>query len=371
VHRTTAWIFAVIVAMPFGNAASAQNAGASIDAGALNMRYADSVKTNAVALTPAAWLESSSTSLSAAATLSQFTEGGWSAQGSVDGSLFTRRRSLFLGEFEATAGGSAHKDGAHTGQVIGTARAHFANDYRGVWIGGGAGGAHDGTSWRSVIQGEAAAWARVNAAAVFLSITPAAVADSVRFTDSQLSASLNLQHVELIASAGYRSGSGSRSWGSGSVTAWIASRIAIVASAGTYPIDFTQGFPGGRFASLSIRFGTRRFPPSAPSVTEIEGLSGVSRGMPRLESRNLQDGVREIRLYAPNAENVELMADFTRWETVKLGNAGGGWWSGSFRIPPGIHELNVRLDGGRWIVPRGLDSKADEFGGSVGVLIVE
>jgi 1,4-alpha-glucan branching enzyme len=93
--------------------------------------------------------------------------------------------------------------------------------------------------------------------------------------------------------------------------------------------------------------------------------------MPRLESRNLRGGLREIRVHAPDAESVELMGDFTGWETVKLETAGGGWWSGSFRVPPGIHELNVRLDGKGWIVPRGLNSRADELGGSVGILIVE
>jgi hypothetical protein len=33
--------------------------------------------------------------------------------------------------------------------------------------------------------------------------------------------------------------------------------------------------------------------------------------------------------------------------------------------------MNVRVDGGKWVVPQGLQKKSDEFGGSVGVLVVE
>ena len=240
-----------------------------------------------------------------------------------------------------------------------------------MWIGAGAGSGYDGFNWRSVVQGEAAAWARFNAATAFVSVTPAAIGDSIRFTDAQLSASLNLPVFELAATGGARSGDGSRSWGNASVTAWIASRIAIVASAGTYPVDLTQGFPGGRFASLGLRIGARRFPPATSSVREIEDLSIVSRGPRRFESKNIGNGIREIRFRTPNAASVELMADFTAWRAVSLVNAGDGWWSATFPIPGGIHELNVRIDGGQWITPPGLQTRADEFGGSVGILIVE
>jgi hypothetical protein len=370
-HRMSACILVVMAGVSFGNAASAQRSGASIDAGALNMRYADSVNANAIALTPAMWIESSRATLSATGTISQFIDGGWSAQANAAGSVFTRRRSLFLGEVEGSAGGSTHNEGAHTGQLIAIGRAHIMNDFRGAWIGGGAGRANDGSSWRNVVQGEAAAWARFNSATAFASVTPVAVADSIRYTDAQISASLNLPVFELGATGGHRSGGGSKSWGNASVTAWVAPRIAIVASAGTYPVDFTQGFPGGRFASLSLRIGMRRFPPATSSIPELEDLRSSTSSSPlRLESRELPGGQRRIRLYAPKAASVELMADFTDWKTVKLENTGGGWWSSPFHLTPGIHELNVRIDAGPWITPPGLPSKTDEFGGSVGILII-
>lgn len=370
-HRMSACILVVMAGMSFGNAASAQRTGASLDAGALNLRFADSLNANAIALTPAVWMESSRATLSGTGTISQFIEGGWAAQANADGSVFTRRRSLFLGELEGAAGGSTHNDGAHTTQLMANGRAHIANDFRGAWIGAGAGRGYDGSSWRNVVQGEAAAWARFNSATAFASVTPVAVADSIRYTDAQLSASLNLPIFELGATGGHRSGGGSKSWGNASVTAWIAARIAIVASAGNYPSDFTQGFPGGRFASLSVRIGMRRFPPATSSIPELEDLrSSTSSGSLKFESSELPGGEREVRLYAPDAVSAELMADFTAWKVVKLENAGGGWWSSRFAVKAGIHELNVRVNNGPWITPPGLPSKTDEFGGSVGILII-
>jgi len=40
-------------------------------------------------------------------------------------------------------------------------------------------------------------------------------------------------------------------------------------------------------------------------------------------------------------------------------------------IAPGKYEMNLRFDGGTWMVPPGLLGMKDEFGGSVGLLIVE
>lgn len=41
------------------------------------------------------------------------------------------------------------------------------------------------------------------------------------------------------------------------------------------------------------------------------------------------------------------------------------------RISAGVHEVNLRVDGGPWIVPAGLVRMDDGLGGSVGVFVVE
>jgi hypothetical protein len=51
--------------------------------------------------------------------------------------------------------------------------------------------------------------------------------------------------------------------------------------------------------------------------------------------------------------------------------ASGGWWAVTLPINAGKYQMNLRLDGGRWLVPPGLLSMRDEFGGAVGLLVVE
>ena len=335
------------------------------------MQYADSIDANALAVTPSFWIDSRRASLTGIATLSEFSGGGWSAQGSADGSLFTRRRGLLLGEFGTSAGGSTRNDASRTGQVLGIARAHLSTETHGVWLGAGLGGTWDGVEWRNVRQGEAAAWIQTGSGSAFFSATPIVVDDSIRYADMQIAGALNFSHVDVDASAGFRAGSRlptlggtAKSWGSASVTGWITSWIALVASAGTYPVDLTQGFPGGRFASFSIRFGSRRFSPIHEPKVEP-----VPRNVFTL--RNVSGDAREIRIKAPAAKGVEIMGDFTEWNAISLQSEGNDWWSIRLPIKPGIHEMNVRIDGGSWTVPAGLPKKSDEFGGSVGVLVLE
>ena len=344
--------------------------GASIDASALTMQYADSIDATALAVTPAFWLELPSSLFSTTATLSYFTGGGWSAQGNAGGSIFTPRVKHFFGEVEGGAGGSTRDDRSRTGQLIGIARGHLSSDNYGAWIGGGVGTTWDGVTWRSLKQAEGAAWARSGNASAFVSATPIVVDDSIRYTDAQISGALSLPRVDLNASAGFRSGSRlptlggtAKSWGSVSVTAWMMSRFALVASAGTYPVDLTQGFPGGRFASVGVRFGSRRFQPSIAPVLET-----MSRK--NFEIRHLGSQT-ELRVRAPSANTVEVMGDFTDWSTVSLRSVENGWWAVQLPISPGIHEMNVRIDGGSWTVPQGLPRKSDEFGGSVGVVVIQ
>jgi hypothetical protein len=43
----------------------------------------------------------------------------------------------------------------------------------------------------------------------------------------------------------------------------------------------------------------------------------------------------------------------------------------SVPIKKGKYQMNIRVDGGQWIVPPGLLSMADEFGGAIGLLVIE
>jgi 1,4-alpha-glucan branching enzyme len=106
-------------------------------------------------------------------------------------------------------------------------------------------------------------------------------------------------------------------------------------------------------------------------VEQIDPTTRVaSRREMSLEIRNSGGSTRLLRLNASSAKVVEVMGDFTAWKPVRLSSEDSRLWTGTFQIEPGIHEMNVRVDGGNWIVPSGIASRKDEFGGSVGIVVI-
>jgi hypothetical protein len=47
-----------------------------------------------------------------------------------------------------------------------------------------------------------------------------------------------------------------------------------------------------------------------------------------------------------------------------------GRWTLVRPVPPGLRQLVVRMDGGAWQAPAGLGTTVDEFGATVGVVLV-
>jgi len=350
----------------------AQRVSSSIDVGGSSMRYADSISSSGPSISPSVSLDWARTSLDATGTYSHL-GGGSSTQGTVSGSFFTPSAGVLLGEFFGSVGGSAHQDGARTGQMLALARAHAMSANGGAWVGGGAGQTWDGSTWRTVLASEAGAWLSKGGLIVVGSVAPTQVADTIRYVDTQLSTRWVSPKIELGASVGVRGGAHSAAlggtgsnWGSVAVVTWLVPQVGLVLDAGTYPVDLTQGFPGGRFATLSLRLRTsptraersvgQDDPASAPGVSSFS-LEPASSG-------------QTIRVRAPNARSVEIMGDFTQWRPVALQRDGEGSWHLDVRIGTGAHQINVRVDGGSWMVPPSLPAITDEFGGSVGLLVV-
>jgi len=84
----------------------------------------------------------------------------------------------------------------------------------------------------------------------------------------------------------------------------------------------------------------------------------------------VSDGTVALEVAAYGAKTVEVSGDFTSWKPVKLAPSTGGAWKISLPIPHGTHQINVRVNGGQWLVPPGLPRLTDEFGGAVGLLVV-
>ncbi len=348
----------------------------------MTLRYADTLTAGAGTITPRIAAEWGRGVAEATGTYSQFTSGGWSTQGSLSGSLFTPTTRGFLAELAGFAGGSAHHDGTRTGQVLANGRLHFMRTTGELFLGAGGGQTWVDGGSRSVILGEAGMSTMIRRVGATLTASPAMVEDSIKYLDGQLALSWAGDRLDLGAVVGTRFGDQltslggtARTWGNLTAIESMTPRIALVVSGGTYPIDPTQGFPGGRFVSASIRVATRRArqaPPMQAEQAQVETIA--TEGVPAVTSFVVEKshaGWVTLRVNAPLAQLVEVNGDFTNWEPVGLQRASDGLWSATFPISRGQYQMNVRLDGGKWLVPPGLLSMLDEFGGSVGLLVIE
>lgn len=365
-----------------GSPAFAQRVHSSLDIGAVTLRYADTLNVSAAALTPDLSVDWERAAVQASGTFSQFSSGGWSTQGALSASLFTPTRRTLLGELAGFTGGSTHQDGTRTGQTTASGRLHTVRARWGGFVGAGGGTTWDG-AWRRLVRGELGGWVRNDAGLALVTVSPVAVNDSIRYTDAQLSLSRTLSDVDLSVLAGVRGGSqapgvstSTTSWASLSAVAWLNPRLGVVASGGTYPVDPTQGFPGGRFLSVSIRVATphkrvtMKMIAEGANVVEPE-TAGSESLVEGFQVGQQNGGSVSLRVSARDARNVEVTGDFSGWIPVQLQRTGDGWWMAAFPLRPGQYQMNVRVDGGKWLVPPGLLSLRDEFGGSVGLLVIE
>lgn len=365
-------------------AGHAQRVESSLDVGGAALRYADTLTTGAATITPHLIADWGSAFAEAYGTYSRFTSGGSSTQGSLSASGFIRSSHGFLGELGGFAGGSTHSDGTRTGEVIANGRLHFARANSEVFLGIGGGRTWDATAWRGVFLGEAGASVGSGPASALFTISPTIVNDSIKYTDTQASFSWKSEVVDLGALLGFRLGeqlttlsANVKSWASVSAVYWMTPRIAIAVGGGNYPVDPTQGFPGGRFLSLSLRLAQRQSPTQVRS-DEIRQESyfpdPAARTTPRVTAFTANRGAGAaftLRVNVPGAQVVEITGDFTNWVPLQLVPGPGGWWSTTLPIKSGKYQMNLRVNGGQWMVPPGLLSMVDEFEGTVGLLVVE
>jgi hypothetical protein len=188
------------------------------------------------------------------------------------------------------------------------------------------------------------------------------------YTDAGLNVAWTRGRLELGADLGFRIGprpGGPRATARMSGSVGITPRVALVAGGGRIPSVPEQGLPAHGFATLGLRFDL------AEAVTRALPGYGVAvlPDPPRFTLRSIDGDRRRIRVRAPGATTVDLVGDFTDWAPFSMWPTGSGWWEAVCTVPPGPHRLNIRIDGGPWIVPPDLESIEDEFSGAVGVLV--
>ena len=197
------------------------------------------------------------------------------------------------------------------------------------------------------------------------------------------------QYVDLVARGGRVTGPWRLDWSIGArlpshgagegfyaeatALVTISGGAGVFVGGGRYPADPLRGTIAGNYVTGGVRLAAARRLPRRPVAPHVEGgTDGTAATAPfavSLEVRASGDSVA-LRIAAPEATAVEVMGGFTGWEPVALQPVGGGVWERRFRLPPGQHRLNVRVDGGAWDVPRGATAVDDGFGGVVGTFVV-
>jgi hypothetical protein len=137
---------------------------------------------------------------------------------------------------------------------------------------------------------------------------------------------------------------------------WQTETRAWTVSVARQPPDWVRGADAAEWVGVGMRFYEPR--PRTVRAARVRPVVTVVRG----------DSARRIRVFAPGARTVELMADFTEWSPVTLA-AQRDAFEGTFELPPGTHRVVVRIDGGAWRPAANTPAVDDDLGGRVGLLV--
>lgn len=355
------------------------------------MKYEHGRYASALTIDQSLYLTRERSSTLADAVVSLFDDGHWSLQGEISGNRYTKpidipdlvipfARDYYIpfframrGETSLTVSGSAQQGLMPTLHVLPQARVHFLDLERGMWAGGGFARTFDGEQWRTTLLGDLGAWVRRGGTVLSASFHPQQLQNGDLMADFGATIERTVRNVSLSSTLGWRTGQAARvdiGWASVGATFAINRRFLMTASVGNYPADLLQQLPGARFVSLSVRLPSKtRFPRRDDAATVTPQPIVSSDGIIlRIASTDSAKAV--VRVRAPASDRVEIMGDFTSWEPVPLVRTPAGLWEATLPIAPGQHRLNVRLDGGDWVVPTNVARVTDEFGGVVGLVLV-
>lgn len=355
----------------------AQTVG-SLDVGASWVDYEGFLGSGAGYLTPTLRYDAHNVSVGASGSYVVFESGNHIVQALAAGSWRTRLSRLLRGELSGSAGVNKYQGYPGYGHLLARGRLHLAGTRSGAWL-----GAVSGQSWFNATAAasyhlEAGAWTVRRGIALSGTATRTWYADT-NYVDIVGAARFSDASIEITGTAGVRTlseGGGKGVYGEIQAQIPLGNRLVAVAAGGRYPSDPVRGVIAANYVSLGIRVNlSRSRARSASMLSDAAGSTVAEResryvGDARLEVETSSGDLRVLRVITPATESVEITADFTDWQPVPLLRVDRNRWEIGWRVPPGVHRLNVRLNGLQWTVPQGLRVEEDEFGGAVGILVV-
>jgi len=184
-------------------------------------------------------------------------------------------------------------------------------------------------------------------------------------TTAQSALHWQLGRVELAAIGGVtlRGTHTPQRWAQAAVNVRATPQLLVTAAIGQRPVA-SLAFDPAAGPRTMLGF---RFEPLAGHPIEAPAAPGIRTWT----TRRLAEERTAVRVRCPDATRVELAGDFTDWTPVSLAPLGGGWWGGEWVVAAGLHQVQVRVDGGEWQPPPGLPTTQGDFAGKAGVLLVE
>jgi len=191
-----------------------------------------------------------------------------------------------------------------------------------------------------------------------------------RLTDVEGTVHWEHRLMEVTVRGGQRFGdkldvtSESRQWASAQASIWITSQLAAVAGGGHEPAQPTRGLPARSYGSLGLMLA---YWPIPRGIVPVETPASLVHAF---EIRPAGPSLQRLTARIGGVETVEIMGDFTDWAPIPLIRRGRDLWELLVPLNAGVHQINLRIDGGQWIAPPGVPALKDGFNGEVGVLVV-
>jgi hypothetical protein len=359
----------------------AGQATATLDAGASTVRYEGFLASASFFLTPAARLDLPGATIAAQGTYLVFESGNRIVQGTAAAAWLPTVRGLVRPEFGGSVGVSSYTGAPDAAHALGRLRFHAGRTDRGVWLGGALGRSFLGPVSYGSSEVGTGAWLALDRLGLAIGSTYSRAGDTsyVDFTANAIWRAARIQVDGLLGARASvaRGGGGEGVYGEASGRIRLVGPVELLVSGGRYPSDPVRGTLAGRFASVGFRLSARpgRRRPSAALVDLLRREPRATEtvpppGAPELSLGPETAGLRPVRIKVDHAQLVEITADFTDWEAVALRRVGDREWEVLLPVASGAHRVNVRVDRGAWIVPRGTRVERNEYGGEVGVLVV-
>jgi hypothetical protein len=366
-----------------GASTFAAQTSATLGVGASIVEYDGFLRSGAATVTPTLQFDTRRFSIGGQGNWTVFESGNQIFQATAGAGWLTPAREHWRVELAGAAGASKYADEPGSGHLLARSRLHFFAERYGASLGASAGATFD-TSTVTPFELTIGAWTARERITLAGTVTTTWLGDD-HYVEIAGAATLKGKRVEAEVRIGTRPWAQSGGnvaepltgvWGELSALIPLTAQISLALSGGDYPSDPVRRVLGAQYIAAGFRialFGADASPisPLPAAITSMRTPIGAdSTAQPRLEIARL-GAYHALRLYVTGATSVEIMGDFTDWQAVSLTPAGGGIWEIQRSVAPGVHRFNIRIDGGDWLVPRGARSEQDEFGGVVGVVVIQ